>query len=247
MTDQNKSNEPNESGIISDSLPANEEIVRESKSSSDSRKIISDLGAGNNSPAQNKRKNSSSPLSLFSTTLVFGICILSLVALIGTYIKTKNKFSSQKETVSTEVPTNLKGSVLELRSIECGWELSPELESLSPPSVIVPVLTIKETTGNDGYLQVTFKDKEGNIQGDPNTYQFMSKSGSFANQNGKMLKVKSTSGLNNMLNFSSYKLADTKNSIGPWSATIMESGENGEWTTLAAFEIPGIQLSPTNQ
>jgi hypothetical protein len=247
MTDQSKSKEPDESGIISGSLPADREIEKGSEISKDSRKIISDLGPGESPSTQNKRKNTSSPLSLFSTILVFGICILSLVALMGAFVKTKNKFSPQNETISPSVPSNLKGSLLELRSIVCGWELSPELATLSPPSVIVPVLIIEETTGNDGYLQVTFKDKEGNIQGDPNTYQFISKSNSFANQNGKILKVRSTSGLTNMLNFSSYKLTDTKNSIGPWSATIMESGQDGQWSTLAVFEIPGTQLSPINQ
>jgi len=247
MDDQSKSNDLNESQIISGSLPADDEIQRESETSADSRKILSDLKVDKSTPAQNRRKNTSSPLSIFSTILVLSICTLSLIALIGTFIKTKNSFSPQKETISENVPGNLKGAVLELRNIKCGWELSPDLAKLSPPSVIVPVIMIEETTGKDGYIQVTFKDKEGNIQGDPNTYQYIAKSNSFANQVGKKLKVRSTSGLNNMLNFSSYKLTDTKNSIGPWSATIMESGQNEQWTTLAVFEIPGSELSSINQ
>ena len=96
-----------------------------------------------------------------------------------------------------------------MKSINCGWELSPDLENNSPPSVIVPVITIKEAIGSDGYLQIVFKDAEGNIQGDPNTFQFDSKKKSFVNSQRNNLKVRATSGLENMLSFSSYKLANS--------------------------------------
>ncbi len=247
MPNQKKSKDSNGSGNIPDSLPAEDEAHSKQKTISDPNGVLSDIEPAQNSLRQNKRKNKNSPLSLLTTTLVFGICLASLIALIGAYINTKNQFTHSKEIISVEAPKNLKGSILQLKEIECGWELSPDLEKLTPPSVIVPVITIKETTGDDGYLQVVFKDSEGNIQGDPNTFKYISKSNTFADQNGNNLKIRSTSGLNNMLNFSSYKISDTKNSIGPWSATLMESGQNGEWSTLSIFEIPGKELSDTNE
>lgn len=247
MPNQKKSSDSNGSDNVPYSLPAQDEADSLPKPISDASRVLSDLEPDQNALRQNKRKNKTSPLSLLTTALVFAICLASLIALIATYSNTKNEFTHSKENISAKVPKNLKGSVLQLKEIECGWELSPDLEKLNPPSVIVPVIKIKETTGNDGYLQVVFKDSEGNIQGDPNTFQFISKNNSFVDQNENNLIVRSTSGLNNMLNFSSYKIADTRNSIGPWSATIMESGINGKWSTLAIFEIPGIELSASNQ
>jgi|GEM_PF-2653758 hypothetical protein len=248
MPNHKKSSDSNGLDGIPYSLPAQDETDSLPKPISNSNRVLADLDLPDqNALRQNKRKNKTSPLSVITTALVFAICLASLIALIGTYTNTKNKFTNSKEDISAKVPKNLKGSVLQLKEIECGWELSPDLEKLSPPSVIVPVIKIKKTTGNDGYLQVVFKDSEGNIQGDPNTFQFISKNNSFVDQNGNNLMVRSTSGLNNMLNFSSYKIADTRNSIGPWSATIMESGTNGKWSTLAIFEIPGIELSGSNQ
>jgi hypothetical protein len=248
MPNQKKSSDSNGLDGIPYSLPAQDETDSLPKTISNSNRVLADLDLPDqNALRQNKRKNKTSPLSVITTALVFAICLASLIALIGTYTNTKKKFTNSKEDISVKIPKNLKGSVLQLEEIECGWELSPDLEKLSPPSVIVPVIKIKKTTGNDGYLQVVFKDSEGNIQGDPNTFQFISKNNSFVDQNENNLIVRSTSGLNNMLNFSSYKIADTRNSIGPWSATIMESSTNGKWSTLAIFEIPGIELSGSNQ
>ena len=232
MSDQKKSN---------DSEP--DDSKAKSQHSLDLDEKLSNSKSEQNSPLQNKRKSNITPLSKLSTILILTICLASLFALIQTFINTKNDFTESKEHISTSVPKNLKGSVLELKSINCGWELSPDLENNSPPSVIVPVITIKEAIGSDGYLQIVFKDAEGNIQGDPNTFQFDSKKNSFVTTQRNDLKVRATSGLENMLSFSSYKLANSKDSAGPWSATIQESGPNGEWSTLAVFGIPSSKLS----
>ena len=247
MPNQRKSGNSAEEDALHDTLLEENDVNAQSKSTLDSKSGISDLELDRSDSHQNTRKNRTSSLSLFATVLVFGICLASLIALVGTYIKAKNKFAPTKEIISAKVPEKLKGSVFELKGIKCGWELSPDLEKAIPPSMIVPVITIKETKGNDGYLQVVFKDADGNIQGDPNTFQFESKNNAFLKQKGNRLKVRSTSGLNNMLNFSSYKIADSKSLIGPWSATIMESGSNGKWSTLSIFEIPGDELSSTDE
>ncbi len=247
MPNQNKSNDANGSDNVPHSLPAEDQDHSQQKTISDQSSVLADLEPDQNANRQNKRKNNVSPLSIFTTIIVFAICLASLIALVTTYTNTKKELAHSKERISAKVPESLKGTVLQLNGIECGWELSPDLESQDPPSVIVPVITINETKGNDGYLQVIFKDPEGNIQGDPNTYQYISKKNSFVDQNGNNLRIRSTSGLNNMLNFSSYKITETKNTIGPWSATIMESDQSGKWSTLTIFEIPGKEISDSNQ
>ena len=243
MSDQKKSND---SEPDADSLIAPADSKTKSQHSLDLDENLSTPKSEQNSPLQNKHKSNITPLSKLSTILILTICLASLFALIQTFINTKNDFMESKEHISTSVPKNLKGSVLELKSINCGWELSPDLENNSPPSVIVPVITIKEAIGSDGYLQIVFKDAEGNIQGDPNTFQFDSKKNSFVTTQRNDLKVRATSGLENMLSFSSYKLANSKDSAGPWSATIQESGPSGEWSTLAVFGIPSSKLNSNN-
>ena len=232
MSDQKKSN---------DSEP--DDSKTKSQHSLDLDEKLSNSKSEQNPPLQNKRKGNVTPLSKLSTILILTICLASLFALGQTFINTKNDFTVSKENISTSVPKNLKGAVLELKSIDCGWELSPDLENNSPPSIIVPVITIKETIGKDGYLQIVFKDAEGNIQGDPNTFQFDSEKNSFVIPQRNDLKVRATSGLENMLSFSSYKLENSKDSAGPWSATIQESGPDGEWSTLGVFGIPSSKLN----
>ncbi|MEC7862813.1 MAG: hypothetical protein VYC70_09330, partial [Verrucomicrobiota bacterium] len=79
-----------------------------------------------------------------------------------------------------------------------------------------------------------------------NTFQFDSEKNSFVIPQRNDLKVRATSGLENMLNFSSYKLENSKDSAGPWSATIQESGPDGKWSTLGVFGIPSTKLSSNN-
>ena len=247
MANQNKSKDTNESECLPHSLPAEDEDNSQPKAFSERSSAFTDLEPDQNATRQTKRKNSISPLSIFTTALIFAICLATLIALIATYTNAKKELAHSKESITSEVPKSLKGSLLQLNGIKCGWELSPDLESLDPPSAIVPVIIINETKGNNGYLQVIFKDPKGNIQGDPNTFQYISKNNSFVDHGDNRLRIRSTSGLNNMLNFSSYKIADSINTIGPWSATIMESGPSGKWSTLAIFEIPGKELSDANQ
>ena len=108
-------------------------------------------------------------------------------------------------------------------------EKSPQLEKLSSPSAVIPVLKInKAKFKSEGFLKVLFKSSSGKIQGDPQTIKF--------NNN---LVIRSTKGLENMLKFMDYKADDKSINSNKWTITLSESLDGNQWDPISTFKIPG--------
>ena len=156
-------------------------------------------------------------------------CLASAPVISLKYIKTKNESISQTSSIKDYPPKEIRGSVIKILELDCGWEKSPQLEKLASPSAVIPVLKInKAKFKSEGFLKVLFKSSSGKIQGDPQTIKF--------NNN---LVIRSTKGLENMLKFMDYKADDKSIDSNKWTITLSESLDGNQWDPISTFKIPG--------
>ena len=192
-----------------------------------------DLGMNENSDSTNSIQSINKKKFLLSSKICSSIVILTCLAsapVIGLkYIKTKNESINQTSSTKEYPPKKISGSVIKILELDCGWEKSPQLENLSSPSAVIPVLKInKAKFKSEGFLKVLFKSSSGKIQGDPQTIRF--------NNN---LVIRSTKGLENMLKFMDYKADDKSIDSNKWTITLSESLDGNQWDSISTFKIPG--------
>ena len=163
------------------------------------------------------------------SSIVILTCLASAPVISLKYIRTKNESISQTSSIKDYPPKEISGSIIKILELDCGWEKSPQLEKLSSPSAVIPVLKINKTKfKSDGFLKVLFKSSSGKIQGDPQTIKF--------NDN---LVIRSTKGLGNMLKFMDYKADDKSINTKKWTITLSESLDGNQWYPISTFKIPG--------
>ena len=192
-----------------------------------------DLGMNENSDSTNSiqsiNKKKIRLSSKICSSIVILICLASAPVIGLKYIKTKNESISQTSSIKDYPPKEISGSVIKILELDCGWEKSPQLENLSSPSAVIPVLKInKAKFKSEGFLKVLFKSSSGKIQGDPQTIKF--------NNN---LVIRSTKGLENMLKFMDYKADDKSIDSNKWTITLSESLDGNQWDSISTFKIPG--------
>ena len=163
------------------------------------------------------------------SSIVILTCLASAPVISLKYIRTKNESIIQTSSIKDYPPKEISGSIIKILELDCGWEKSPQLEKLSSPSAVIPVLKINKTKfKSDGFLKVLFKSSTGKIQGDPQTIKF--------NNN---LVIKSTKGLGNMLRFMDYIADDKSINTKKWTITLSESLDGNQWEQISTFKIPG--------
>ena len=163
------------------------------------------------------------------SSIVILTCLSSVPVISLKYTRTKNESISQTSTIKEYPPKEISGSIIQILELDCGWERSPQLEILSPPSAVIPVLKINKVEfKSEGFLKVLFKSSSGKIQGDPQTIKF--------NNN---LVIKSTKGLGNMLKFMDYTANDKSINAEKWTITLSESLDGNQWDPISTFKIPG--------
>ena len=192
-----------------------------------------DLGMNENSDSTNSiqsiNKKKIRLSSKICSSIVILTCLASAPVISLKYIKTKNESISQTSSIKDYPPKEIRGSVIKILELDCGWEKSPQLEKLSSPSAVIPVLKInKAKFKSEGFLKVLFKSSSGKIQGDPQTIKF--------NNN---LVIRSTKGLENMLKFMDYKADDKSIDSNKWTITLSESLDGNQWDPISTFKIPG--------
>ena len=192
-----------------------------------------DLGMNEDSdstdPIQSINKKKFRLSSKICSSIVILICLASAPVISLKYIKTKNESISQTSSIKDYPPKEISGSILQILELDCGWEKSPQLEKLSSPSAVIPVLKINKVEfKSEGFLKVLFKSSSGKIQGDPQTIKF--------NNN---LVIKSTKGLGNMLKFMDYTANDKSINAEKWTITLSESLDGNQWEQISTFKIPG--------
>ena len=163
------------------------------------------------------------------SSIVILTCLASVPVISLKYTRTKNESISQTSTIKEYPPKEISGSIIQILELDCGWERSPQLEILSSPSAVIPVLKINKVEfKSEGFLKVLFKSSSGKIQGDPQTIKF--------NNN---LVIKSTKGLGNMLKFMDYRADDKSINTKKWTITLSESLDGNQWEQISTFKIPG--------
>ena len=163
------------------------------------------------------------------SSIVILTCLSSVPVISLKYTRTKNESISQTSTIKEYPPKEISGSIIQILELDCGWERSPQLEILSSPSAVIPVLKINKVEfKSEGFLKVLFKSSSGKIQGDPQTIKF--------NNN---LVIKSTKGLGNMLKFMDYIANDKSINAEKWTITLSESLDGNQWEQISTFKIPG--------
>ena len=163
------------------------------------------------------------------SSIVILTCLSSVPVISLKYTRTKNESISQTSTIKEYPPKEISGSIIQILELDCGWERSPQLEILSSPSAVIPVLKINKVEfKSEGFLKVLFKSSTGKIQGDPQTIKF--------NNN---LVIKSTKGLGNMLKFMDYRADDKSINTKKWTITLSESLDGNQWEQISTFKIPG--------
>ena len=163
------------------------------------------------------------------SSIVILTCLSSVPVISLKYTRTKNESISQTSTIKEYPPKEISGSIIQILELDCGWEKSPQLEILSFPSAVIPVLKINKVEfKSEGFLKVLFKSSSGKIQGDPQTIKF--------NNN---LVIKSTKGLGNMLKFMDYRADDKSINTKKWTITLSESLDGNQWEQISTFKIPG--------
>ena len=163
------------------------------------------------------------------SSIVILTCLSSVPVISLKYTRTKNESISQTSTIKEYPPNEISGSIIQILELDCGWERSPQLEILSSPSAVIPVLKINKVEfKSEGFLKVLFKSSSGKIQGDPQTIKF--------NNN---LVIKSTKGLGNMLKFMDYRADDKSINTKKWTITLSESLDGNQWEQISTFKIPG--------
>ena len=192
-----------------------------------------DLGMNENSDSINSiqsiNKKKFRLSSKICSLIVILTCLASAPVISLKYIKTKNESISQTSSIKGYPPKEISGSVIKILELNCGWEKSPQLEKLSSPSAVIPVLKInKAKFKSEGFLKVLFKSSSGKIQGDPQTIKF--------NDN---FVIRSTKGLENMLKFMDYKADEKSIDSNKWTITISESLDGNQWEPISTFKIPG--------
>ena len=167
--------------------------------------------------------------SRICSSIVILTCLASAPVISLKYLKTKNESIGQTFSIKDYPPKEISGSAIKILELDCGWEKSPQLEKLSSPSAVIPVLKInKSKFKSEGFLKVLFKSSSGKIQGDPQTIKF--------NNN---FVIRSTKGLENMLKFMDYKADEKFIDSNKWTITLSESLDGNQWDPISTFKIPG--------
>ena len=180
-------------------------------------------------PVQSINKKKIRLSSKIYSSIVILICLASAPVISLKYLKTKNESISQTSSIKDYPPKEISGSIVQILELDCGWEKSPELENVSSPSAVIPVLKINKVKfKSEGFLKVLFKSSSGKIQGDPQTIKI--------NDN---LVIRSTKGLENMLKFMDYKADDKSINTKKWTITLSESLDGNQWDPISTFKIPG--------
>ena len=180
-------------------------------------------------PVQSINKKKIRLSSKIYSSIVILICLASAPVISLKYLKTKNESISQTSSIKDCPPKEISGSIVQILELDCGWEKSPELENVSSPSAVIPVLKINKVKfKSEGFLKVLFKSSSGKIQGDPQTIKI--------NDN---LVIRSTKGLENMLKFMDYKADDKSINTKKWTITLSESLDGNQWDPISTFKIPG--------
>ena len=192
-----------------------------------------DLGVNENSDSTNSiqsiNKKKFRLSSKICSSIVILTCLASAPVISLKYLKTKNESISQTSSIKDYPPREISGSIVQILELDCGWEKSPELENVSSPSAVIPVLKINKVKfKSEGFLKVLFKSSSGKIQGDPQTIKI--------NDN---LVIRSTKGLENMLKFMDYKADDKSINTKKWTITLSESLDGNQWDPISTFKIPG--------
>ena len=180
-------------------------------------------------PVQSINKKKIRLSSKIYSSIVILICLASAPVISLKYLKTKNESISQTSSIKDYPPKEISGSIVQILELDCGWEKSPQLENISSPSAVIPVLKINKVKfKSEGFLKVLFKSSSGKIQGDPQTIKI--------NDN---LVIRSTKGLENMLKFIDYKADDKSINTKKWTITLSESLDGNQWDPISTFKIPG--------
>ena len=180
-------------------------------------------------PVQSINKKKIHLSSKIYSSIVILICLASAPVISLKYLKTKNESISQTSSIKDYPPKEISGSIVQILELDCGWEKSPQLENISSPSAVIPVLKINKVKfKSEGFLKVLFKSSSGKIQGDPQTIKI--------NDN---LVIRSTKGLENMLKFIDYKADDKSINTKKWTITLSESLDGNQWNPISTFKIPG--------
>ena len=180
-------------------------------------------------PVQSINKKKIRLSSKVYSSIVILICLASAPVISLKYLKTKNESISQTSSIKDYPPKEISGSIVQILELDCGWEKSPQLENISSPSAVIPVLKINKVKfKSEGFLKVLFKSSSGKIQGDPQTLKI--------NDN---LVIRSTKGLENMLKFIDYKADDKSINTKKWTITLSESLDGNQWDPISTFKIPG--------
>ncbi|MBT15196.1 MAG: hypothetical protein CMO59_04320 [Verrucomicrobiales bacterium] len=180
-------------------------------------------------PVQSINKKKIRLSSKVYSSIVILICLASAPVISLKYLKTKNESISQTSSIKDYPPKEISGSIVQILELDCGWEKSPQLENISSPSAVIPVLKINKVKfKSEGFLKVLFKSSSGKIQGDPQTIKI--------NDN---LVIRSTKGLENMLKFMDYKADDKSINTKKWTITLSESLDGNQWDPISTFKIPG--------
>ena len=180
-------------------------------------------------PVQSINKKKIRLSSKIYSSIVILICLASAPVISLKYLKTKNESISQTSSIKDYPPKEISGSIVQILELDCGWEKSPQLENISSPSAVIPVLKINKVKfKSEGFLKVLFKSSSGKIQGDPQTIKI--------NDN---LVIRSTKGLENMLKFMDYKADDKSINTKKWTITLSESLDGNQWNPISTFKIPG--------
>lgn len=174
------------------------------------------------------------------TLLVILICGFSILYFSLKFISLKNDITNKGDLILDSPPKNIEGDTIRINDLECSWEIDNLNEELNP---IIPNLIIKRSKFiKSGYLQILFMNSSGKIQGDPNIIRYDNK---FLETGNDQITIKSTKGIENMLEFMDYRTLNEDYYSEKWTITIKESVNGSEWSTLSSFRIPGTSITNT--
>tara|TARA_B100000925_G_scaffold93825_1_gene68220 strand:+ start:643 stop:1026 length:384 start_codon:yes stop_codon:yes gene_type:complete len=95
-------------------------------------------------PVQSINKKKIRLSSKVYSSIVILICLASAPVISLKYLKTKNESISQTSSIKDYPPKEISGSIVQILELDCGWEKSPQLENISSPSAVIPVLKINK-------------------------------------------------------------------------------------------------------
>lgn len=173
--------------------------------------------------------------------LSLAVLIVGLIGAVVWAVSTYAKEAPQGELVTFDTEFPVEGNGVTVAEIETWWR-KPVRTGDNPDRGVVmeanliPCARIRIGDSVDAILQVTFRNGERNLVGDPITLEI--RDGKFAESGRDDITIHSTSGFTSASDLNAY----TNGDIDPWSVVIVDPGqENSEDPLLK------VRIDPTFQ